>query len=118
MPLGFFKMDAVSIIPGDWGDYREILQHGMTAHSPRIDGRLALERTGPYIPPITLPGFSVVITDAARTLMVSSGLTGFTFLPVEKKLIVELHWEIWDLNDDEPAEYPASGEPEGYILGK
>ena len=118
MSLDFFKIDAESIILGDWGDYGEILQQGMTAHSPRVDGRLALERTGPYIPPITLPGFSIVITDAARTLVESSGLTGFSFLPVEKKLIVELHWETWDLNADEPAEYPDSGEPEDYILGK
>jgi hypothetical protein len=118
MSVDFFRINALSVIPGAWGDYGEILQHGMTAHSPRVGGRLALERTGPYIPPITFPGFSIIVTDAARTLMESSGLTGFTFLPVEKKLIVEFHWETWDLNADEPAEYPDSGEPEDYILGK
>jgi hypothetical protein len=48
----------------------------------------------------------------------SSGLTGFTFLSVEKKLIVELHWEAWNMSAEEPPEYPASGEPEGYILEK
>jgi hypothetical protein len=60
----------------------------------------------------------MVLTDAARTLLESSGLTGFSFLPVEKKLVVELHWESWNLSAEEPADYLSSGEPEDYILGK
>jgi hypothetical protein len=119
MPQQFFKIEARSVISGDWGDYGDILQHGMTAHSPRVDGRIALERTGPFIPPVTLPGLGdIVLTDEARKLLESSGLRGFTFRPVEKKLIVELHWDTWDLNAEEPAEYPDSGEPEDYILGQ
>ena len=115
----FFKIESRSILPDAWGDYGDILQHGMTAHSSRIDGNLALERTGPYIPPITLPGIGdIILTTEARRLLESSGLTGFAFRPVEKKLIVELHWENWDLNDEQPPEYPESGEPEDYILGK
>jgi hypothetical protein len=118
MPANFYKMEGRSIIPGSWGDYGDILQQGMTAHSPRISGRLALERTGPYMPPLTLPGFSIILTNEARELLESSGLTGFAFLPVEKKLIVELRWETWDLSAEEPAEYPESGEPEDYILAR
>jgi hypothetical protein len=114
--ISFFKASARSITA--WGDYGDILQHGMTMHSPRVDGRLALERTGPYIPPITFPGRSIILTDAARTLLESSSLTTFSFLPVEKKLIVELHWESWNLSAEEPADYPSAGEPEDYILGK
>ena len=114
--ISFFKGSARSITA--WGDYGDILQHGMTMHSPRVDGRLALERTGPYIPPITFPGRSIILTDAARTLLESSGLTTFSFVPVEKKLIVELHWESWNLSAEEPANYPSAGEPEDYILGK
>lgn len=115
----FFKIDGRSILPESWGDYGDILQHGMTAHSSRIDGNLALERTGPYIPPITLPGIGdIILTTEAKRLLESSGLTGFAFRPVEKKLIVELHWENWDLNEEQPPEYPDSGEPEDYILGK
>jgi hypothetical protein len=91
----------------------------MTAHLPRVDTRLALERSGPYIPPITLPGIGdIVLTCEARKLLESSGLTGFSFLPVEKARIVELHWETWDLDAAQPAEFPESDEPEDYILGK
>ena len=84
-----------------------------------VNGNLSLERTGPYIPPVTLPGFGdVVLTDAARRLLETSGLTGFTFRPIEKKWIVDLPWHTWDLTAEEPAEYPDSGEPESYILNK
>jgi hypothetical protein len=114
-----FKIESRSIIPGEWGDYGHILQHGMASHSPRVDGRLALERTGPFIPPITLPGIGdIVLTSHARQQLDSSGLTGFTFRPVEKVLTVELRWENWDLTADEPPYFPDSGEPEDYVLGQ
>jgi hypothetical protein len=114
-----FKIDGRSIIPGQWGDYGHILQHGMSAHLPRLDGKLALERTGPYIPPVTLPGIGdIVLTSEAKKLLETSGLSGFSLATVEKALIVELPWEGWDLDAKEPAEFPDSGEPEGYILGK
>lgn len=117
MASAFFRLSGRSIVQGDWGDYGDILQHGMSMHRPRIDGRIALERTGPYIPQITLPGIcDVVLTSEARKLLESSKLIGFSFLPVEKVHIVELHWEEWDLTAIEPAEYPESGEPEDYIL--
>jgi hypothetical protein len=119
MPTRIFKIDKKSILPQRWGDYGDILQHGMTGHSPRKDGRLALERTGPYIPPITLPGIGgVVLTSSAKQLLECSGLTGFSFRPVEKALTVELRWENWDLNGEEPEYLPESGEPEDYVLGQ
>jgi len=114
----FFKLSSRSMIPGGWGDYGEILQHGMTAHSRRIDGKLALERTGPFIPPITFPGIGdVLLTEEARSHLASSGLKEFTFQPVEKKLIVRLRWEQWDLTTPNPPVHPEQGEPENYILG-
>src|SRR5258708_4824998 len=112
MAIHIFKIEERAIFTGDWGDYGHILQHGMAGHRPRGDGRLALERTGPYIPPITLPGIGeVVVTSAARQLLESSELTGFSFQPVDKVLTVELHWEDWDLSADEPPHFPDSGEP-------
>ena len=119
MSARIFKIDRRSILPEGWGDYGDILQHGMTSHSPRKDGRLALERTGPFIPPITQPGIGdVVLTSPARQLLESSGLSGFSFRPVEKVLTVEVRWENWDLNAEQPPYFPDSGEPEDYILGQ
>jgi hypothetical protein len=119
MATHIFKIEGRSIIPGEWGDYGHILQHGMTSHSPRVGGRLALERTGPHIPPITLPGIGDVVLDShARQKLESSGLSGFSFRPVEKVLTVELRWENWDLTANEPSYFPDSGEPEDYILGQ
>jgi hypothetical protein len=86
-------------------------------NSSRVDGKLALERTGPFIPPITFPGIgTAIVTSSARNSLEQSGLSGFSFAPVEKKLIVELRWETWDLNAPEPEQYPETGEPEDYIL--
>lgn len=119
MTATFFTIQGRPIMASDWGDYGDILQHGMTAHLSRVAGRLSLERTGPFIPPITLPGIGdIVLTSSARGLLEGSGLSGFSFVPVEKMLIVELHWEAWNLDADEPAEFPDSGEPEDYVLGK
>ena len=119
MAASFFRIIGRCIVPKGWGDYGHILQHGMAAHLPRADGRLALERAGPYIPPITLPGIGdIVLTSEARKLLESSALSGFSFLPVEKTLVVELHWETWNLGAEQPAEFPESGEPEDYILGR
>ena len=119
MTASFFTIRGRPIMLKDWGDYGDILQHGMTAHLPRLGGRLSLERTGPYIPPITLPGIGdIVLTSEARELLEGSELSGFSFVPVEKTLIVELHWEAWNLNAHEPPEFPDSGEPEDQVLGK
>ncbi len=103
-----------------WGDYGDILLSGMTAHLPRTrDGVLQLERTGPFVPPVTLAGVGdLLVTDAFRVRLEQAPLAGLRFRPVEKARIVRLEWERWDQADDEPQEYPDGGEPEDYILGR
>jgi hypothetical protein len=102
-----------------WGDYSDILISGMSAHEERKDGLIQLERTGPYVPPISFPGIEdIVVTAAFKKLLESSGLAGMRFQPVIKKHIVRLDWHLWDKSKDEPPEYPEEGEPEGYILDR
>ncbi len=101
-----------------WGDYGDILMHGMTAHLHRTeDGRLQLERVGPFMPPITFPGIGdIVVTDAFRVALQHSALTPLSFRPVHKARIVKLSWDAWDRDAALPPSVPASGEPEDYIL--
>jgi hypothetical protein len=100
-----------------WGDYYDILLNGMSCHLDRTEGLIQLERTGPFVPPISFPGISdIVVTDAFRRQLEASGLSGLRFQPVIKRRIVRLDWHLWDSGVEEPAEYPADGEPESYIL--
>lgn len=101
-----------------WAGYGDILIHGMTRHLPRRDGLLQLERTAPFMPPISFPGLDIVVTDAFRAQLEASGLSGLAFRPVLKSRIVNLQWEGWDRTADEPPEYPFNGEPENYILDR
>jgi hypothetical protein len=90
----------------------------MTSHSSRDGDKLRLERTGPFIPPISFPGISdVLVTDSIRGELDVAGLSGFSFREVVKHRIVRLDWHNWDKDAHEPVSYPAGGEPENYILG-
>jgi len=104
--------------PHPWGDYGDILVHGMADAQGRApDGALELERTGPFVPPITFPGSpAIVVSDDFRGQLKASGLTGFTFRLVRKARIVLLEWHAWDQHTPEPLEVPDSGEPEDYVL--
>ena len=102
----------------DWGDYGDILRHGMTSHLPRAGDHLQLERTGPFIPPVTFPGISdVVVTDMARR-KIAGILPNLRFRSLVKTHIVKSNWDQWNHTAREPAQYPESGEPEDYILAE
>lgn len=102
-----------------WGDYGDILVDGMSRHLNHLDGSIQLERTGPFVPPISFPGLNdVIVTSEFIKAVEASGLSGLGFKLVNKGRIVSLEWEKWDLNADEPFEYPEDGEPESYILEK
>lgn len=113
--MDFFRVSG----PRLWGDYGTILIAGMSSHLPRAEGRIQLERTGPFIPPITFPGLGdVVVTDDFRGRMEALEFTGIAFSPVIKARIVEYHWEDWDRGSEEVPEFPEGGEPENYILSR
>ena len=112
--VNVYRLDARKM---PWGDYGRILASGMSAHLPRKDGLIQLERTAPFVPPISFPGIGdIVVTHAFRAELEASGLVGFTFAPVMKARIVESKWETWDRSAPKPAAYPTGGEPENYIL--
>ena len=112
-PVSVLRRPDRSPLP--WGDYGSILVHGMSLHLPRIDGIIQLERTGPYIPPVTFPGVSdIVVTDAVKREL-EIRLPALHFLPLIKKHIVRLDWQNWDPTA-RPAAPPITGEPEDYIL--
>jgi hypothetical protein len=102
-----------------WGDYSNILISGLVERD-ETSGLLLIQRTAPFVPPISVAGLHspVVVTDPFRRELAASGLTGFGFQPVVKQRIVRLAWEQWDRGAAEPAEYPAEGEPENYVLGR
>ena len=98
-----------------WGDYADMLVGGMTTARDDL-GRLGLMRTAPWIPPISLASRAdLIVTDAFRLEMKTSGLAGITFREIVKKRIVRIDWRNWDLTAAAPAHLPAGGEPENYI---
>ncbi len=121
--LGYTHSDTIMTTyiltkPGPpWHDYGDILVHGMSAHLDRHDGLIQLERTGPFVPPMSFPGITeIVVTDTLKHDLERMEFTGLMFFPVIKARIVHIDWHLWSAAADEPAEYSASGEPEDYIL--
>jgi hypothetical protein len=98
-----------------WGDYGHILISGMTSY-PRKDGLFQLERSGPFVPPISFPVGAIIVTNEFKEGLCKSGLTGLSFKSIIKSRIVHLEWQKWDRNAEDPKEYPSTGEPEDYIL--
>lgn len=108
--MRFFSLERC---PPAWGDYGDILHHGMAWRDEK-DCLLRLERTGPLVSSITLPGISnIVVTDSFRADLETSNLTGISYRPLIKHQIVNLDWSDW--TSEEPGFYPESGEPEAYI---
>jgi hypothetical protein len=101
----------------NWGDYGDILVHGMTGHLSRRGGLLQLERAGPFTPPITFPNCDVVLTQRAKTVL-RKRLLELKFRKVVSARIVRLDWHLWNTNLDDPPIFPKIGEPEHYILEK
>ncbi len=113
--MNFYRVSSRRL----WGDYGSILIKGMSRHLPRKDNLIQLERTGPFIPPITLPGIGdIVATSDLKNELEASDLARLSFAPFLRARIVEYHWEQWDVTSENPGEYPESGEPEDYILAR
>ncbi len=103
--------------PDLWGDYGDALIAGFV-QADRIAGQLVLDRTGPFIPPITFPtyGQAVVVSSEFKASL-ASAFPYLSFRVVEKGRIVDLPWHDWDRQLPEPPYYPPGGEPENYLEG-
>lgn len=81
---------------------------------------LRVRRAGPFVPPISFPGIGIiVVTDALKSGLESSGLTGLAFLRVTKLTIFRIEYEfsrekvdelVWELSEK------CGGEPEDMFL--
>jgi len=100
-----------------WGDYGNILWNGWTEETQECGtSKILVSRTGPFVPPITLPFGRVLVTSEFRKKLATEGFSGLSFVPTEYKKVVHIAWEQWDANAQEPAFYPDTNEPEGYLL--
>lgn len=109
----FYRLTSPKV---PWGDYGRILVHGISGARADDARSPELQRTGPFVPPISLPGLGcIVVTDSVRHELQASGLIGLAFIPVIKKTIVPIDWHDWDLLGDAPPLIPDDGEPESYL---
>jgi hypothetical protein len=117
-----------------WGDYGDILFKGFlnTFFFKKVKGKYTsenvmvdldfpeLERTGPYIPEVYIPGgydTSLVVVDKVKTIVEKSNLKGINnFKKVIKRKIVDINWTEWDMESKKPLFYPKGNEPENYIF--
>ena len=110
--------DSYQIRPGaaPWGDYGDILWNGITEEVP--DGNrsvVTVSRTGPFVPPITLPFGHIIVTEEFRKKIAIEKFSGLAFAPVHYRTVVAVDWQGWDRNAADPRFYPDTGEPEDYL---
>lgn len=99
----------------EFGDYHDILAHGMATRTSDDDA-LILERTGPYVPPWSMPSWDYVVVTAEFLQKVrDSRLTGYDVIPVIKKKVTNIDWRNWEPYGPKEFKYPAGNEPENYI---
>jgi hypothetical protein len=55
-----------------------------------------ITRAGPFVPPISFPTNSIVVTSSFRDRLDKAGLGVFEYRPIVKRHIVELQWHEWD----------------------
>ena len=59
---------------------------------------------------------NIIVTDRVKSLLESSDITGITgFRKVSVKKVVDIDWQSWDLNSEDPLFYPKGMSPENYI---
>jgi hypothetical protein len=101
-----------------WGDYGDILWSGFTEEGDEPgQPTILVSRTGPFVPPITVPFGRVIVTDEFRQKLLAERFSGLSFDPVGYRKVVRVAWEQWNAKAQDPPFYPETGEPEDYLLG-
>jgi hypothetical protein len=104
---------------GQWGDYGYVLFHGLASIQREGDHLIVLERTGPLVPPVTVPSdVGIVVTNAMRGELEADGFARVAFRPVVIQKLTAVAWHEWDRSYPQPAQYPAQSEPENYVMGR
>ncbi len=98
-----------------WGSFGQVLVAGWCDSSDANDSEMLLFRTGPFVPPISVPG-PIVVTEAVRQALLTTSLEGLQFSPIKKHHIVKFDWTRWNRNLPLVETQLAYSGPEGYIL--
>ena len=103
-----------------WGDYGNMLFSGLLKVLDEHYDDLEIpeiERTGPYFPDIYMANTSnIIVTGRVKTLLESSDISGITgFRRAIVKKMVDIDWQSWDLDSEDPLFYPKGNSPINYI---
>ena len=103
-----------------WGDYGAMLFSGLLKVLDEHYDDLEIpeiERTGPYFPDIYMANTSnIIVTDRVKTLLESSDISGITgYRRAIVKKMVDINWQSWDLDSEDPLFYPKGNSPINYI---
>lgn len=78
------------------------------------DKILEVTRVGPFVPPISFPFGEMLVTEALKA-DITAAFPDIAFRPTAYGKVTKIEWRSWDLTAEEPAKYPADGEPENYV---
>ena len=103
-----------------WGDYGAMLFSGLLKVLDEHYDDLEIpeiERTGPYFPDIYMANTSnIIVTGRVKTLLESSDISGITgYRRAIVKKMVDIDWQSWDLDSEDPLFYPKGNSPINYI---
>lgn len=101
-----------------WGDYGNTLLVGYAYPDENDETKILIERTGPFVPSVYTWATILLISNTFKQKLEQSGLKGFQYQKTVLHKIINLDWTKWDLNADQPEQYPRGGEPENYIFGR